>query len=173
MSERHTSTGDELCIACGNPRIAHPIRVEGKRFGLMKCDGDFRSGPTPTAAERADGSTPIRGAIAEVLQAAALHMIASAECAQAVDRVVALHLAAIRENGKDKARWDWYEENATKNGVQLSCWNVDGKRNNGWTVGLDNEDNLGKGVDARMAIDDAMRHPERLRAALAATQKEK
>lgn len=79
-------------------------------------------------------------------------------------------LSARRQNEKDKARWDWYEENATKYGVHLSCWDVGGERNNGWTVGLGEEDNLGKGVDARMAIDDAMRHPERLRAALAATQ---
>jgi hypothetical protein len=58
---------------------------------------------------------------------------------------------------------------AVENGgdVQISCWNVhDGEEgdDNGWTVESHGEE-IGKGLTLRMAVSDAIHHPERLDAA--------
>lgn len=60
----------------------------------------------------------------------------------------------------------WLEQNGGD--VQVSCWNVlDGdedQEDNGWTVECRGEE-IGKGLTLRMAVSDAIHHPERLDAA--------
>ena len=60
----------------------------------------------------------------------------------------------------------WLEQNGGD--VQVCCWNVlDGdedQEDNGWTVECKGEE-VGKGLTLRMAVSDAIHHPERLDAA--------
>jgi hypothetical protein len=59
----------------------------------------------------------------------------------------------------------WLEQNGAD--VHIACWNVhDGEEgdDNGWTVECHDEE-IGKGLTLRMAVSDAIHHPERLDAA--------
>lgn len=59
----------------------------------------------------------------------------------------------------------WLEQNGGD--VQIICWNVrddDEAADNGWTVECHDQE-IGKGLTLRMAVSDAIHHPERLDAA--------